>query len=712
MMNAASIGQGCFPAGSDAVQGLDGWLFAADAVRLLTGQSGGSGEAGTRLSAAASAQRLAAAWNTQLAANSQWLSARGIRYFHITVPDKLSVHGELLAGSGVGTLDAGTNSPMQQLTARYRAQQPGLLDPAAYLKRQKDNYPLYWKTDTRWSPWACYMGYQLLCGQLGVRQNNQLLGYPFSEATQLMNLDGGRLPHDPQQVRTYRLALRSRRRHANALVLQREALLDSADPALSLDAYGQGAQVVFENRHLQASELTVMLFGDANSADSRILLSGMLAETFTEVHFAWSPALDFEYIERVKPDIVITQASELQFARMPVESADIRSLASSSMHQLLRDLDAGTVRRRPTAAGCKKQTLPPSPALHSTRLLLASEDYELAAPGVLQPHGDFAEQQTRMASNEVSLTEVQNADVYFTGANWLVHDGAGQEVLRHEVPLTQGRFGRWTRRQQLPGLTLLFASSAGAHCYYHWMLEILPKLGLLEREGVRLDSIDHFLVRRITSPWQLETLLRFGIDASRIVETEKKPHLAAERLLHIDLNCGINLRMHRFIPQWMKHLYPLPGIDLPRLKLYITRPEGVRRGIRNEPEFLPMLQQAGFTIVAMEGLSVAEQAALLARTDVLMSPHGGALTNMVFCRPGITVIELFSRHVFPYYYGLAANCGHNYHAILENSLEDYPRLVNSRVAQSHADTQHETAGLSFTVPVAAIRQLLDGLQDH
>ena len=241
------------------------------------------------------------------------------------------------------------------------------------------------------------------------------------------------------------------------------------------------------------------------------------------------------------------------------------------------------------------------------------------------------------------------------------------------------------------------------------MLEILPKLGLLERQGIDLDSIDHFLVRKITGDWQLQTLARFGIDRSRIIETERQPHFQCERLLHIELNCGINLRMHRFIPLWMKHLYPADINVEPRIKLYITRPEGVRRGITNESEFLPLLREAGFTVMAMEGKSVAEQAALLARTDVVMSPHGGALTNMVFCKPGSTVIELFSRHVFPYYYGLSANCGHHYHAILENAEEDYPRLVDGKIAQRFANTQHETAELNFAVSVTAVRETLEVL---
>ena len=229
---------------------------------------------------------------------------------------------------------------------------------------------------------------------------------------------------------------------------------------------------------------------------------------------------------------------------------------------------------------------------------------------------------------------------------------------------------------------------------------------MLERCGISIESIDHFLVREITGSWQVETLARFGIDKSRIVETAKRPNWRCDHLMHVDLNCGINLKMHRFTPQWMKHMYPPAPSEEPRIKLYISRPEGVRRGISNEHAILPLLKEAGFTIMAMEGLSVAQQAALLSRADVVMSPHGGALTNMVFCRPGVHIVEIFSRHVFPYYWGLAANCGHHYHAILEEPAKDYSRLVNAKVAQSFADTQHQTAALSFDVSVDAVKAVL------
>lgn len=711
--------------GLDIVHGLDGWLFQREAVELLSGQRGTGLTEEPALQAAAAGE-VANAWRQRLSNDAGALAAAGIRYLHVCVPDKLSLFSECLGAVAMDSLQGQSVtswpgaavvadlSPMRLLNSRYKAQLPCLLDPSAYLSRQKENYPLYWKADARWTPWACYMTYQLLCGLLGAKVNNQLLGYPYHEAPRELNLDrdglrGYSRASQEQLIRTYRFQMRSRRRFANPLAQHREAVFESADPASTLDAHALGSQVVFENRHNDAVDQTIVVFGDANAGDGRTLFTGMLAETFVEVHFIWGPAVDWNYVDRVRPDVVVTMASELTISRAPVADFSIRDMADSTLQalrQAMACVDAGTPmpgtdRRSMLAAG--------SVASAGCRLLLGREEYELPPPGVLQAHGPVEQADAGMQSNEIRLTDVQQASVYFTGGSWLVHDGAGREVLRHEVPANQKPAGRWTRRTQLSGKVLMLGSSSGAHCYYHWMLEILPKLGLLQRDGTSPDDIDYFLVRKITGDWQLETLMRVGIDRSRIIETEQQPHLSCDRLLHVDLNCGINLKMHRFIPLWMKHLFPVDTQLEDRLKLYITRPPGVRRGISNEDEFLPLLRQAGFTIMAMEGLSVAAQAALLARTDVLMSPHGGALTNMVFCRPGITVIELFSRHVFPYYYGLAANCGHHYHAIFENPAEDFPRLVSSRVAQSHAAGQHETAGLNFAVPVEAIQRLLESL---
>jgi len=684
------------------VYGHDGWLFSQQSVNALC------------VDALVDVD-VAAAWKHELNQRSAKLAARTIRFFHIGVPDKLNIMREKLHS----THTLGRPPPDGSGFARWNREElrnlSCLIDPTDYLTRQKGKYPLYWKSDTRWAPWSSYMTYQQLCGKLKVVGNNQLLGYPHDETAEIMNLDLGQLPSDPQIIRRYRLRLRSKRRFANELALYREALpLDAV--ALSSPDFGEGTQVVFENRHVDASRLCIVLFGDANSAESRTLLTGMLAETFAEVHFVWGESIDYDYVDRVCPDVVITQCSECQMTKPPATSFDLHETAELSLERLKswegshagrKGLVLTNPQHNSADSGSKMSTSDVSLSeMCLTRTLLFSEQYSLDPPGMVQEHGDCENPETYMRTNEVTLSEVRQASVYFTGGAWWVHDENRRDVLRHEVPVEQLPFSRWRFHKRLAGTTLLFASSAGAHCYYHWMMEILPKLGLLEREGISLGSIDHFMVREITADWQLQTLAQFGIDASRIVETVKQPHWRCEKLLHIDLNCGINLRMHRFIPQWLKHLYARADSSEPRLKIYISRPEGVRRGIRNEAQLVPLLKKAGFTIIAMEGLSVAEQASLLSRADVLMSPHGGALTNMAFCRPGITVIELFSRHVFPYYYGLAANCGHHYYAIMEKPMEDYARLVNIDVAQSFASNQHETAGLSFDAPLDAVAQIL------
>ncbi len=62
----------------------------------------------------------------------------------------------------------------------------------------------------------------------------------------------------------------------------------------------------------------------------------------------------------------------------------------------------------------------------------------------------------------------------------------------------------------------------------------------------------------------------------------------------------------------------------------------------NEPEVIHVLKEYGFNMLTMECMTVREQARLLASADIVVAPHGGGLTNLVFCRPGTKVVEFFS----------------------------------------------------------------------
>jgi capsular polysaccharide biosynthesis protein len=76
------------------------------------------------------------------------------------------------------------------------------------------------------------------------------------------------------------------------------------------------------------------------------------------------------------------------------------------------------------------------------------------------------------------------------------------------------------------------------------------------------------------------------------------------------------------------------------------------------------LAALGFESVLTERLSVHEQVEMFSQASVLVAPHGAGLANMVFARPGLTVLEIqpegqdFSGAAL--YRFLAAACGHSY----------------------------------------------------
>ena len=84
---------------------------------------------------------------------------------------------------------------------------------------------------------------------------------------------------------------------------------------------------------------------------------------------------------------------------------------------------------------------------------------------------------------------------------------------------------------------------------------------------------------------------------------------------------------------------PPPKQRMPR-RIYIDRRRSVLRPLRNEAELVAALTRLGFVAVDPEGMSLMDQVRLFRAADVIVAPHGAALTNLGFCRPGTQVLEL------------------------------------------------------------------------
>ena len=345
---------------------------------------------------------------------------------------------------------------------------------------------------------------------------------------------------------------------------------------------------------------------------------------------------------------------------------------------------------------------------HERRCIINSEVYPLAPPKLYQEVSGSSVQATEMVANDVFMTVTPNARIWFNGVGTVILDQNDEIVFRFGAP-GPARFNDESMKQHLSGRAMVLGT-IGAHCYYHWMVDVLPRLGVVRRAGYEWSSIDHFLVRDFDLGFQKATLAELGIPASKILCTKDQPAYTADELLHVELRNFVGMRMHGFVPEFLRSVF-LKTKDASRSqgrRIFITRPAGVNRAVINEQDLLYEIQKTGLENVTMEGMTLAEQADLFYSADVIVTTHGGALTNLVYCRPGTKVIELFGEHVFSYYYGLANLCGLDYTAILKGP-EQIDLVIDPTVGnqmRNQACTIRQDSCIALSPLREALRELL------
>lgn len=239
--------------------------------------------------------------------------------------------------------------------------------------------------------------------------------------------------------------------------------------------------------------------------------------------------------------------------------------------------------------------------------------------------------------------------------------------------------------EQIDGLVAVLAGLSG-NVYFHWMVDILPRVEILLSSGVNLEEIDWFLVNSCQQSFQRETLKALGIPDSKILESDRHPYIQAKQLIvpsfpgylgwlsprglkflrlvffkdfshKHDLHNYTTKTVLSGIQNLSNHAKNLSqtGVSLSERKyyperIYISRSKCSYRRVINEENVREILSGFGFVSVLLESMNLDEQIALFARAKVIVSPHGSGLTNIMFCEPGTKVIELVSPNYIRHYY--------------------------------------------------------------
>jgi len=108
----------------------------------------------------------------------------------------------------------------------------------------------------------------------------------------------------------------------------------------------------------------------------------------------------------------------------------------------------------------------------------------------------------------------------------------------------------------------------------------------------------------------------------------------------------------------------LPDEVPERRRIYVSRRQCGTGRLVNEAELLALLEKRGFECVVLEDLSFLDQVRLFDAAEIVMGTHGSGLANLVFCRPGTAVIELFSpNYINVMYWALSNQIGLAYYFV-------------------------------------------------
>lgn len=240
-----------------------------------------------------------------------------------------------------------------------------------------------------------------------------------------------------------------------------------------------------------------------------------------------------------------------------------------------------------------------------------------------------------------------------------------------------------------------------SNIYYHWLLDTLPRLSLLQQSGMRYEKV----VVPAHARFQRESLKLLGIEEARIL-SDPRVHLQARNLLVPSLP-GVPGNPPSWACEFLRDCF-LPHVrhDRPASeRLFISRANSGTRRIRNEPALLAALAKRGFERVFLEDLSFLEQVKVFSEARIIVSPHGSGLANLVFCRPEAELIEIFSpNYINVMYWTIANQVDVRYHYICgdgrvsaergrrvhEDITVDVPRLVaavDGIIARNRSDAE-------------------------
>ncbi len=183
------------------------------------------------------------------------------------------------------------------------------------------------------------------------------------------------------------------------------------------------------------------------------------------------------------------------------------------------------------------------------------------------------------------------------------------------------------------------------HNFFHWLIEILPRLQLYEQlPGLQQLPL---IVPKSSARYVKESLELVGYrDRVQFLDDGvyqfKRLHLLS-RLAKTCDGSPIALK-------WLNQAIPSSPNSPRNRRLYISRRDAKIRFLTNENDAQTVLSDFGFETIVMSDYSLADQIELFRQAEIIVGNHGAAFAHLAFAHPGTKFIEFFEQGHFSHCY--------------------------------------------------------------
>jgi len=333
-------------------------------------------------------------------------------------------------------------------------------------------------------------------------------------------------------------------------------------------------------------------------------------------------------------------------------------------------------------------------------LAFAAEDLEHAKavllPAMINDHGDTSTYPSGRSRLRSLLLRIHHCMVL--GHTLSLVDRTGLTLLGlHAGPSNWNASKPRLLKERTAPAGSIFVLTCNGHFYHFFANDVIPLLNFLRRRRSDMGPV-HIITRPDFPPFVHDTLnaLCAADKNLNICQLEKTERIVGASALWLSRYADTRewLDVTRTEADELGTiLSAYHQLEAPRpadRRIFVSRGGARLRRLKNEEELTPELTRRGFECFTPRANDHKSQIEAFRSASIIVTVHGAALTNLLFCRPGTLVFELFpSNHIKSTYCWLAMRLGLRYCSVT-GSAGDYLQGFTVDVLKVLAQVESES----------------------